>query len=55
MIKLECLRSLIGKNTKLKKDFKVIMDSNLACENSLFFAINNGNKYAKDAEKKDLL
>lgn len=52
MIKLKCLRNLIGKNTELKEDFKVIMDSNLACENSLFFAINNGNKYAKEAQEK---
>ena len=53
MKKLDCLSNLIGRKIDiLDYDFKVTMDSRKADKNTLFFAINKGNEYAKEADKK---
>ena len=53
MKKLDCLSNLIGRKIDiLDYDFKVTMDSRKADKNTLFFAINKGNEYAKEAENK---
>ena len=49
MKKLDCLSNLIGRKIDiLDYDFKVTMDSRKADKNTLFFAINKGNEYAKE-------
>ncbi|CAM3134591.1 UDP-N-acetylmuramoyl-tripeptide--D-alanyl-D-alanine ligase [Streptobacillus ratti] len=51
MNKLNVLEELIGRKIpSLKEDFKVSMNSKEATPNSVFFAINKGNDYAKEAE-----
>ncbi|WP_064610989.1 UDP-N-acetylmuramoyl-tripeptide--D-alanyl-D-alanine ligase [Streptobacillus moniliformis] len=51
MNKLNTLEELIGKKIfSLKEDFKVSINSKEATPNSVFFAINKGNDYAKEAE-----
>ena len=53
MKKLDCLSNLICRKIDiLDYDFKVTMDSRKSDKNTLFFAINKGNEYAKEAENK---
>lgn len=51
MSKLSTLEEIIGKKIPtLNEEFKVTMNSKETSENTLFFAINKGNDYAKEAE-----
>ena len=53
MKKLDCLSNLVGRKIDiLDYNFTVTMDSRKAEENTLFFGINKGNEYAKEAEGK---
>lgn len=53
MDKLETLEKLINRKINiLNKDFKVSMDSRNIESNTLFFAINKGNEYVKEALDK---
>ncbi|WP_073507589.1 UDP-N-acetylmuramoyl-tripeptide--D-alanyl-D-alanine ligase [Streptobacillus notomytis] len=51
MSKLNILEGLLGKKIpSLKEDFRVVINSKESSPNSVFFAINKGNDYAKEAE-----